>query len=385
MGSIFTQDNLNNLLRVPSNDYLSKPPEYKYNMFKDKDPFPCIHSALLNSEDIIKYILTTGMIDPFIPVNLQGATYTCTFSGTYLRYNSEGQEDSKTLSNDELLFIEPNSITYLEINERFMVPSYMVIRFNLKVQHVYKGLLLGTGPIVDPGFVGKLYIPLHNLTTNKYCIKKGADLISIEFTKLSIKKDWVEDSFYKQSVIKKLDFSGLPLNIQKKIPPDREVSKYIIQSLQKDDNFYKEPKNELSIGSSIAKYSLKLDTMVKKVNSSLKEASKTRKRTDRSLIIGALALAVAIITLIIPIWQAFSDINKERFEYRNDLNYYQEKVDNLESYITELIVENKKEHLDLLKKEYDSILNKEEPEAIDIYNQITDLEKEILELQKQLQ
>ncbi len=28
---------------------------------------------------------------------------------------------------------------------------------------VYKGLLLGTGPIVDPGFVGKLYIPLHKL------------------------------------------------------------------------------------------------------------------------------------------------------------------------------------------------------------------------------
>lgn len=30
----------------------------------------------------------------------------------------------------------------------------MVLRFNLSVSNAYKGVLLGTGPIVDPGFEG---------------------------------------------------------------------------------------------------------------------------------------------------------------------------------------------------------------------------------------
>jgi hypothetical protein len=45
--------------------------------------------------------------------------------------------------------------------------------------------LLGTGPLVDPGFGGDLLIPLHNLTSKKYIIKVDEGIIWIEFTKTS--------------------------------------------------------------------------------------------------------------------------------------------------------------------------------------------------------
>lgn len=415
--SLFTQDNLKELLDNPDNDYLSKSPEDKYDMFKDKDPFPCIHSALLNSEDIIKYILATGMMYPFIPENLQGATYTCTFSGTYLRFDSEGQADTKTLSDGEPLFIEPNSITYLEINERFMVPSYMVLRFNLKVPHVYKGLLLGTGPIVDPGFVGKLYIPLHNLTMNKYCIKKGAGLISVEFTKLNIKKEWADLNSYRETLISKWNFSYLPKDIQKKIKPDRGIFEYLKKSLQEDELFYKKPENDLSVGSSLANYVKQLKEikenielniqsinnsisnfemqskeMNDKTNSSLKETEKLKNKSNKgmflsiiiSTIISVVGVYIAVVSLVNQASQAFDAIQKERVEYRDKLNIYQEKVNNLENSVTELIIEDKKEHLDLLKEEYDLFINKNDPKAINIYNQITELEEEVSELQEKL-
>lgn len=377
------ENDIKKLKAIPENAYLNKSVDEKYNDFKDKDPFPQIPSALLNSDDILRYIMTTGLVDPFDPKYLGDATYTCTFSGEYLRYDSKDKLETKTLSNNEELIIKPNSITYLRINEMFRVPHYMVLRFNLKVKHVYKGLLLGTGPIVDPQFVGYINIPLHNLTTNEYVIKKGAKLIDVEFTKLSIKNEWKFDLSNK----KLLNFSPLYSSIcmkEENKEKERTIIEYIKSSLQDNDLFFKKDKDKLSVGSSIASYVMQLEEMRDDVNTSLKDVEETKKKTDVSLIIGMITVFIAIVALVIPTWVALSDINKERMEYHNDLNYYQERISNLESCLTELIIANKKEHLDLLKKEYDLISNKKESVAIDIYNQIIDLEKEILELQKQL-
>jgi deoxycytidine triphosphate deaminase len=128
------------------------------------------------------------MVEPFMPEKLESATYICDFSGTYLWYDGKGKEHYER-DKDELI-IKPNSITYLGISTKFRIPLYLILRFNLQVKNVYKGLLLGTGPIVDPGFEGNLFIPLHNLTSNFYVIKKEAEIISVEFTKLNIKDNW---------------------------------------------------------------------------------------------------------------------------------------------------------------------------------------------------
>ena len=86
--------------------------------------------------------------------------------------------------------LHANSITYLWMKEELMLPQYIAARFNLHIRHVHKGILLGTGPLVDPGFFGKLLIPLQNLTNNKYELKGGEGIIWVEFTKISEHKFW---------------------------------------------------------------------------------------------------------------------------------------------------------------------------------------------------
>jgi hypothetical protein len=54
--------------------------------------------------------------------------------------------------------------------------------------------LLGTGPLVDPGFEGNLLIPLHNLTANEYRFSVGEGLIWVEFTKISKNQRWACES-----------------------------------------------------------------------------------------------------------------------------------------------------------------------------------------------
>lgn len=295
----FTSDDLQDLLLLPCNNYLTNSAEKKYNDFASKDPFPQISDALLNFIDISMYALTTGMLDPFIPEKLTGVTYTCCFSGKYARYDRNNQMETKELADDETLQIRPNSITYLEIGTYFRVPHYMVFRFNLKVHNVYKGLLLGTGPIIDPGYKGKIFIPLHNLTANTYIIKKGADLISVEFTKLDRDNNWaMAQRSALDKTIKGLNFSSIPKYVPN-IPEDRPIETYIRKALQGDDDFHKEDKEKISVLSSMDDLSGKVDTKIEEVDTKIKEVdTKIDNYQKRERILTVLSI-ISIIALLL--------------------------------------------------------------------------------------
>lgn len=185
----------------------------KYREYLSKDPFPDILPALLNSADIYNYVATTGMIFPFYPEYLSGASYEVAIGEKVVWWDEQEQKmHEEDLSKEGSFFaLKPNSIAFVMLEPTFRIPDYIALRFNLKIVHVYKGLLLGTGPLVDPGFVGKLSIPLHNLTANTYIFKHGDTLIQMEFTKLSPNVAWdnndqkpiVTDNLYKRKWIKK--------------------------------------------------------------------------------------------------------------------------------------------------------------------------------------
>jgi deoxycytidine triphosphate deaminase len=164
----------------------------KYEEYCSKDPFPSIFPALLNSADIMDYVAATGMIYPFVAnrETLKSASYSIDILGDCLYWDENGQKKEFTLGRNDELSLAPNSIVFVTLEPMFRIPDYLALRFNLQISHVYRGLLLGTGPLVDPGFQGKLSLPLHNLTSNIYKLKGGEPLIWMEFTKLSPNKTW---------------------------------------------------------------------------------------------------------------------------------------------------------------------------------------------------
>ncbi|MGH7047122.1 MAG: hypothetical protein ACREE2_12125 [Stellaceae bacterium] len=139
----------------------------------------------------------TGMIEPFNLTALQKpATYLVPLEGLVRYRDTEGEFQRFYLSNDptvrnaELdvrneLILEQNSLCYVTLQPTFRLPAYIADRFNLLIRDVYRGLLVGTGPLVDPGFVGRLSIPLHNFTSNKYPLRADEGFVYFEFTKLS--------------------------------------------------------------------------------------------------------------------------------------------------------------------------------------------------------
>ena len=166
--------------------------ERRYARWQSKDPLPAVFPSLLNAADIARYVALTGMIYPFHlnRRDLKLATYHFKLLGEAIWWDRHGKERHSVIEEGDEFKLEADSIAFVTLEPSLRLPDYIALRFNLRVDNVYKGLLLGTGPIVDPGYVGKLSVPLHNLTTNDYVFRGGEHLIAVEFTKVSPHPVW---------------------------------------------------------------------------------------------------------------------------------------------------------------------------------------------------
>lgn len=197
--------------------------DYNKDCVPDDDPFSddsasdYVAPSLLNAGDIKKYVMETGLIFPFYEggaktSRMKDASYEGRIGDiAYIFEAGEKEPTAIFKKGDPVLRLPPNSIVFVESDLYFRIPEFIALRFNLQIKHVHRGLLLGTGPLVDPGYWGKLCIPLHNLTDEEYCIPADEGLIWIEFTKtttitdhvgrppLGRKFDNIKDFLYKAS------------------------------------------------------------------------------------------------------------------------------------------------------------------------------------------
>ncbi len=85
--------------------------------------------------------------------------------------------------------IPPYGSATLTTHETLRMPNDMVGRFGLKSGFARRGLFASTGPQIDPGFDGKLFISLLNLTPASYVIAYKETFLSVEFQTLSEKPE----------------------------------------------------------------------------------------------------------------------------------------------------------------------------------------------------
>ena len=121
---------------------------------------------------------------------LRPAAYTLTIGDDYA--DSTGKR-GKLSESDPSFEMPPNSIVFVSTTESLDLPYYIAARFNLRVDWVYKGILLGTGPQVEPGFWGRLSCPLYNLTNRPVTITRGELFATIDFERTSSFVDVMPD------------------------------------------------------------------------------------------------------------------------------------------------------------------------------------------------
>lgn len=154
-----------------------------------QDPFPSIQPALLNSADIQAYqaacdILKGETIDP-ASGRLKAASYKILCRGDVFWRDDQHGRVEKRIEGSTSFTVPRNGIVFISPQVEFNLPDFIAARFNLTISLVHQGLLLGTGPLVDPGYKGRLLIPLHNLTSRDVSLVGDDGLIWVEFTKTS--------------------------------------------------------------------------------------------------------------------------------------------------------------------------------------------------------
>jgi dCTP deaminase len=77
--------------------------------------------------------------------------------------------------------LPPYGAAILQTYEDLKIPDTMLGRIGLKSGFARKGLLASTGPQIDPGFEGKLFISLFNLTAGAHVLKYKDSFLTIEF------------------------------------------------------------------------------------------------------------------------------------------------------------------------------------------------------------
>ena len=292
--------------------------ETRYKKYREHDPFPDIQPALLNSADIADYVRETGMIYPFHQKDLCGATYKVRLKGVCVDYGQDGIQDEKHIyrvgedDSDlpnaqetnkyecrEKVVLKPNSITFVTLEPVFQIPDYLVIRFNLKIVHVYKGLLLGTGPIIDPGFKGRLSIPLHNLTSNEYEFKADDSMIVLEFTKMSPNSIW-QSKPQRNARIGKY--------IKTRIDPDRPLIQYINRALNES--------SATGIISSVDEVMRTAKNARKDAQEAAQKVSETIKKLYLSLGIGTVVAIIALFAAVFfPTYQLIKSVVDTQSSY----------------------------------------------------------------------
>jgi deoxycytidine triphosphate deaminase len=151
------------------------------SMFWD-DPHP-EHTAVLTADLIREYHYGVGrMIRPFQEEHLNSASYDLTLGPRCL---VDGEE--KILSErSPIVRIPPGSIALAPSREMLFIPHWLVATFNLKSHYIFKGLLMGIGPQIDPGYMGVLTCPLHNVS---------CEPIDLHFCKPFAKLDFIRTSW----------------------------------------------------------------------------------------------------------------------------------------------------------------------------------------------
>jgi deoxycytidine triphosphate deaminase len=307
----------------------------KFKQFGSKDPYPEIAPSLLNSADIYDYVAKTGMIFPFDESCLKPASYGVKMHGEYIYWESlekpalEGRlEDitDKDIDGDFVFTLKKDSIAFVGLEPEFKFPDYIAARFNLKIKHIYQGLLLGTGPLVDPGFQGKIYIPLHNLTNNDYKIKINKPLIWMEFTKLSSNIRW-EDTYNK---VEERIGNYVPFDIEK-LKIKRNLKAYLADA------------HNGAILSTMEGLQYQITKNLKDTEKLNTDASKATTSFNRAILVSMISVGIALLATIFQTYSIHSktidylrESDKRQIEENRIITNQQNTIQELRNNVNEL-------------------------------------------------
>jgi deoxycytidine triphosphate deaminase len=167
--------------------------------------------SVLNDEEIERYCKEYQLIKPYDINKIKYASYDLSVGEEY-RITSE--EKVRKIGKNGIIEIPPNELCYILTEETLNLPVDMCAFTFPRQTRILEGVLMYPQPPIDPGYKGKLYVLLHNLSNQKIPpIRKGDHLATMVFLKLvdesaGYGSDKEEDKYFEA-----ISLEGLRANI----------------------------------------------------------------------------------------------------------------------------------------------------------------------------
>lgn len=132
---------------------------------------------MLSNKDILREIGRNILIYPFVKDNIKGASINLTASNMAWSIRTKESIYSAT---DDLITIPPHDTGLIESNEVLCVSKKIAGTYHSRVKNVSKGLG-HIGTTLNPGWIGRSLIAVHNITEEPVAIKVNDPFVTICF------------------------------------------------------------------------------------------------------------------------------------------------------------------------------------------------------------
>ncbi len=145
-------------------------------------------SSVLSDKEIKDYIDRDLLISrsTFNSSSLEASSYDIRVGAKGI-IGGEGIEIN--LTEEGVMVIPPGAYAGVVSHEKMNFPKNIFARLGAKRALSYEGIILLTGSIVDPGYIGHLLFGLYNASQRKVHIRPGRKICNIVFEKLSIEPE----------------------------------------------------------------------------------------------------------------------------------------------------------------------------------------------------
>jgi dCTP deaminase len=138
-----------------------------------------IQPGILVDTDIMDALKRNYMrIDPFDQTALEPATYDLSLGSMAVVTTSGEPVD---LSDEGLLKIPPYAAALVQTEEILTLSSRIVGRLGARSNLLQNGIIASTGPQIDPGFTGRIFVNLLNISDRPFSIRRRTRFLSAEF------------------------------------------------------------------------------------------------------------------------------------------------------------------------------------------------------------
>jgi dCTP deaminase len=122
------------------------------------------------------------LIEPFSDASLQPASYDFRVGADAFVSGSDAVID---VSNKGLVIIDPGEFAVIATRERVHCGNDMAGQLGLASAYGRQGLMLLSGPQIDPGFDGVLVVRVTNLSPRRVTLPHEAPFLTVQFFKLN--------------------------------------------------------------------------------------------------------------------------------------------------------------------------------------------------------